>query len=117
MNRLESVHHITLQLEDILDQDVSAKNRQSIIEKITSLLEKRGSYMDEVSPPFTSEEKVLGEKLVQLNKSIEAKMQKLFSELKVEMKQAKKQKKSNRTYVNPYDKVQTMDGMFMDHKK
>ncbi|MUK90796.1 flagellar protein FliT [Ornithinibacillus sp. L9] len=117
MNRLEEIHEITVRLKGLLDQDINAKNRPAAIEEITQLVEERGNYMKQVSPPFTSEEKRIGEKLVELNEELEAKMQRVFNDLKLEMKQSKKQKKSNHSYINPYHKVQTVDGLFMDRKK
>ncbi|SET09729.1 flagellar protein FliT [Oceanobacillus limi] len=117
MNRMKDIYDITLQLNEIVNQDITAKNRQAVIEQINQLIDKRGNAMHEAKPPFSAEEKLIGEKLIPLNKDIEAKMRVIFDDLKQEMKQSKKQKKSNKTYINPYDKVQTADGMFMDRKK
>ena len=72
--------------------------------------------MDQLNPPYTDEEKVLGEKIYSLNIGIESKMQQLFSDLKVEMKQVQKQKKTKESYTNPYKNVHTSDGTFMDSK-
>ncbi|UJL45338.1 flagellar protein FliT [Virgibacillus sp. NKC19-16] len=117
MNRLESLYDITIQLKNVLDQDIIAKNRGSVIEKVNELIEKRGQLMVDLTEPYTEEEKRLGQQLVPLNEGIQASMNQLFNHLKAEMKQVKKQKKSNRTYTNPYESVQAMDGMFMDSKK
>ncbi|MBP1971163.1 flagellar protein FliT [Virgibacillus natechei] len=117
MNRLTSLYEITLNLKHVLDKEITAKNREEVIEKVNQLVEKRSQYIEELVPPYTEEEKQLGQQLVQLNEAIQVEMNHLFSQLKTEMKQVKKQKKSNRTYTNPYKSIQAMDGMFMDSKK
>lgn len=117
MNRVEKVYDVTVQLKEILDQEVTSNIRESVIQQINELLEHRGSYLEELTPPYSDEEKNLGNKLIPINQSIEKQLQELFQQLKVEMKQFNKQKKSNQTYRNPYKDVQTMDGMFLDKKK
>lgn len=117
MNRLQPLYDVTVQLKNVLDQDITAKNRGSVIEKVNELVEKRGQFMNDLTEPYTEEEKRLGQQLVPLNEDIQVSMNQLFHQLKAEMKQVKKQKKSNRTYTNPYENVQAMDGMFMDSKK
>lgn len=117
MGNLEALVKITEELNDVLHQPIHSKNRESTIEQINHLIEKRGSLMDDIKPPFTKEEKLLGKKLVVMNETIQIKMNEVLSLLKIEMKQLKTQKKSNLNYVNPYKDVRTMDGMFMDSKK
>jgi len=117
MNRVEKIYELTLQLDELLSQEITSKNRESIIEQLNDGLKKRGKYMEQLTPPYTDEEKGLGSKLIPLNEKIEKQMQEIFQGLKKEMKQLNKQKKSNQSYVNPYQHVQTMDGMFLDKKK
>lgn len=117
MNRLKVIYDITLQLKEVVDQEITSQNREQVIEKVNQLVEQRGEHMQALQPPYSKEEKLLGKSLIPLNEAIEKEMQVLFNELKKEMKQVKKQKKSNRTYTNPYEHVQTRDGMFMDSKK
>ncbi|MFD2629161.1 flagellar protein FliT [Oceanobacillus kapialis] len=116
MNRLEPVYEITTRLKTLLNQEITAKTREAMIEQVNQLVELRGEQLEHVTPPFSEEEKQLGQELVAMNRAIEEKMEKLFTELKTEMKQVKKQKKSNRTYINPYDKVRARDGRFMDSR-
>ncbi|WP_106496672.1 flagellar protein FliT [Lentibacillus sp. Marseille-P4043] len=117
MNRLKPLFQVTLELEEILSRDISAKNREAIIVDVNRLIEKRGDLLQELTPPFTDEENQIGEKLVTMNNTIQENMTSLFADLKQEMKQVKKQKRSNKTYTNPYKNVQTIDGMFMDKKE
>lgn len=117
MNRLEKLYQITCQLKELLDQDVTAKNREEIIQQMTELIDQRGELMKSISPPYTKEESEMGRKVLELNGFIQEKMNALFNELKLEMKQVKQQRQSKQRYVNPYQDVQVMDGMFLDSKQ
>ncbi len=117
MNQLQKTFDVTKQLEEVLSEKINGKDRDTVIDQVNHLVEQRGDLLSEISPPYSEAEKQLGKELVKLNEQIQEKMNHLFHDLKVEMKQVKKQKKSNRTYVNPYENVKTMDGMYMDSKK
>lgn len=117
MNQLQKLYDVSKEMERMLHQEVSPKDREAVIEQVNHLVEQRGALLNEIAPPYTVEEMQLGKMLVHLNKEIQAKMDTLFNELKIEMKQAKKQKKSNRTYINPYENVKSVDGVYMDSKK
>lgn len=117
MGKLETLYNVTKELEDVVNQSITSKNRESVIEQMNLLIEKRGILMENVKPPFTEEEKLMGKKLVTMNETVQSKMGEVLHLLKIEMKQLKKQKKSNQNYVNPYKDVRTLDGMFMDSKK
>ncbi|WP_164668089.1 flagellar protein FliT [Virgibacillus doumboii] len=117
MSQLHEIYDITKELEKVLNEKVHAKDRDSMIEQVNDLVEQRGQLLNKTSPPFTEAEKQLGKELVHLNENIQVKMNALFDDLKVEMKQVKKQKKSNRTYLNPYEDVKSLDGMYLDSKK
>ncbi|WP_096269436.1 flagellar protein FliT [Paucisalibacillus globulus] len=117
MNRVQPILEITEEMEKILEGDISNSDRQRVIDELNTLLVKRDSFMNHLSEPYSDEELALGNKLLPINQKIQQKMNLLFSELKLEMKQMKKQKNSNRKYTNPYENVQTVDGMFMDKRK
>ncbi|WP_042142663.1 flagellar protein FliT [Paucisalibacillus sp. EB02] len=117
MNRIQPIFEITEDMDKILSGDMTNNDRQRVIEEINTLLIKRDSYMELISEPYSDEELALGKKLLPTNQKIQQKMNLLFAELKTEMKQMKKQKNSNRKYTNPYENVQTIDGMFMDKRK
>ncbi|MCC2251053.1 flagellar protein FliT [Virgibacillus sp. AGTR] len=116
MNRLTPLYETTIKLKELLEQKIDAKDRESVISQINSLIEKRGEQMKALTPPYSDMEKETGRALVDLNDGIQHKMQQLFHELKLEMKQIKKQKQSNRKYSDPYKNVQSKDGMFLDSK-
>src|SRR5699024_2895641 len=117
MNRLEKLYKVTKQMEKVVNQEITAENREQVIQTINQLVEQRGLYMKDNNPPNTEEEKGTGEKLSIIKKQMQEQLDILFENLKKEMRQVKKQKKANQSYINPYQKVQAMDGMFMDQKK
>ncbi|WP_181917265.1 flagellar protein FliT [Virgibacillus dokdonensis] len=117
MNRLTSLYDTTQHLHDLLQQEIEPKERESIISKVNDLIEKRGEQMNALKPPFSEEEKATAKKIMQLNKLIEHGMLLLFDDLKVELRQMKKQKQSNRKYIHPYETIQARDGIYLDRKK
>ncbi|MCM3740220.1 flagellar protein FliT [Oceanobacillus luteolus] len=114
---LKKVHELTLQLQKLLEDPISSGEREVVIEQLNELIEERGKYMEHISPPYTDEEKHLGERIFRMNVDIQAKMQHIFSDLKLEMKRMKKQKKTQQSYINPYKNVSSSDGSFLDKKK
>ena len=117
MNRLDQVYHVTKKIEKMLNQSITNKNREDIIEKVTVLIEERGRRMEDLTPPFSEQEKLLGKKVVVLNEQIEKEMETLFETLKQDMRQVNKQKESSRTYINPYGNIKSTDGMYLDSKQ
>lgn len=117
MPRLDALYKVTMRLYYLLDEPVQSKDRETVIKQVNALIEQRGDLLQDVIPPFTEKEKKIGEEIVFFNEHIQKQMHVLFDELREEMKQVKKQKKSNRTYTNPYEKMGSVDGMFMDSKK
>src|SRR5699024_11196033 len=116
MNKLQTLLDITKQLDQVLEEDAHTKNRDEVIERVNELIEKRGKLLETINPPFSDNEQKLGKNIVAHNKQIQGKLNQLFNDLKLEMKQVKKQKKTNRSYMNPYENVKIADGMFMDSK-
>lgn len=116
MNRLKGLNQLTKQMEQLLEQKVTSKNRGMIIDQMNKLLGQRSHYLENITPPYSEKEKELGKEIVRLNTIIEKEMNILFDDLKKEMQQIKKQKKTNQSYVHPFKDVQAVDGMFMDRK-
>ncbi|MGM8364593.1 flagellar protein FliT [Virgibacillus sp. W0181] len=117
MNQLEHLYNLTIKLENILEQPVTINTRDEVIAAANQLINERAVYIEQMKPPYTEQEEQIGKQIIASNEKIKLKMNNLFDELKQDMKQVKKQKKSNRTYINPYGKLQTTDGMYMDSKQ
>lgn len=117
MSRLDVLYQLTLNLKETLEQKIDRQKRDQVILKVNELIEQRAIEMTNITPPYTEKEKEMGQEIVRLNDIIERNMNLLFDELKQEMKQLNKQKKSNRSYINPYGKITSTDGMYLDSKQ
>ncbi len=117
MGKLDTIYDVTNKIENILNQTITTKNRESIITVVTKLIEERGRMMKKLTPPFSEQEKLLGKKVVELNVQIENKMETLFESLKQDIRKVNKQKESNRSYINPYGNIKSTDGMYLDSKQ
>ena len=106
---------ITKQLKEALEQ-VNDENRETTIEEVESLLEKRQSVLGTINPPYTQEEHELGKQMIVWNGQIDQQLAQLRSEIKRDMNGLTKKKTSVQKYSNPYESLQ-YDGMFYDKKK
>src|SRR5690625_4954682 len=119
MNRVQIIYDLTLKLDRLLDH-LNKSNREETIQAIEQLIEERGHKMVDMKAPYTNDEKKIDAKLVQLNESVQKKLEQTVNELKRENKQIQKQKKSNRSYINPYGNrknMRTIDGLYIDSKQ
>lgn len=117
MNRLEPLRLVTRQLRDVLAEEPTAEARDVVIEEATRLLEERRRLIAAVLPPYSTEEQIAGQEIVQMDAVIQRNMDQLFSSVKADVMTVKKQKKSSTSYSNPYKQTASSDGMFLDHKK
>lgn len=117
MNQLNELYQTTIELKAVLEREITSEKRKEIIEEINKLVEQRRAEMSEITAPYTEYEKQLGQDIVLLNTTIEKEMNQLFEDLKQEMRQVKKQKDTNRSYINPYGKMTSTDGVYVDSKQ
>ncbi|KPL59447.1 flagellar protein FliT [Rossellomorea vietnamensis] len=106
---------ITKQLKEALEQ-VNDENRETTIQEVEALLEKRQSLVDTIKPPYTQEEQALGKQMNTWNQQIGRQLAQLRLEIKRDMNGLTKKKTSAQKYSNPYESLQ-YDGMFYDKKK
>ncbi|GAB4072941.1 hypothetical protein GCM10028778_06040 [Barrientosiimonas marina] len=116
MEKVQELLALTQQMEKLLDGDIYAENRDDVMANVQDLLEKRDKLLHQIEPPFADDESDMGQQVIEINHRVERKMNEQFAELKQVMKQVKQQKKSNRSYINPYAQVKTADGMYMDSR-
>jgi flagellar protein FliT len=117
MSVVNQIYTVTSTLHDLItDETFRHDNRDEVIEKIEQLLSKRQELLPHLEGPFSEEEKVLGRRIVELNKVIDEKLPLFKAEIQKDMNKVKKQKSSNEIYTNPYKNV-SFDGMFFDKKK
>jgi flagellar protein FliT len=117
MNRLRAFSQTTKKLHELLHQQNDLENREETIARINIMIEKRAHLLLQIQPPFSEEEKELGEELIPINQEIQTKMNELFDQVKNDVKTIKRQKTTNSKYMNPYKNLSNYDGMFLDHKK
>ncbi|MGM0754074.1 MAG: flagellar protein FliT [Bacillota bacterium] len=113
MSSVVRCHTITKQLKEALEH---IENRESTIETIESLLDKRQILITAIRPPFTEEEQVLGKQMITWSQEIDKELSQLQSSIKRDMNGLSRKRTSVQKYANPYESLQ-YDGMFYDKKK
>lgn len=117
MNGWKKFLDVTTELDEVVHQQISDKNRTALLDQVDVLLDKRQSLMGELTQPYTDEERAMIQKVKKLDLKINQKLEFLLTDLKRDMRNNKKQKSSKQRYTNPYQNVSSYDGMFFDHKK
>ncbi|KHE67542.1 flagellar protein FliT [Halobacillus sp. BBL2006] len=108
---------LTKELDEVIHQPVSEKNRANVLDRVDVLLDKRQALMGELTQPTSDQERAVIEEVKKRDLKINQKLEFLFTDLKKDMRNNKKQKSSKQRYTNPYQSVSNYDGMFFDHKK
>ncbi|QHS23279.1 flagellar protein FliT [Virgibacillus sp. MSP4-1] len=116
MSAVKELHTITTDFYKYLYQQELDRDQESLMESLTEFLNKRETFMNQIKPPYTDEEKKLGKEIVRMDREIEDSFQEQFTQLKGSMKQIQSQKRNNQKYINPYQNVSTVDGMFFDKR-
>ncbi|WP_117168774.1 flagellar protein FliT [Paraliobacillus sediminis] len=117
MNRMDTLYDVTIKLQELLDQPVKETNREEIIAGVQLLLNERELVIKDIVKPYTEEELIIGKKIIPIDQEILKKTQRLFLELKSEIRNVKKQKASNQKYIDPYKSLANYDSAFVDKKK
>lgn len=116
MGVLNEVYEITLQM-DTLIPNPNNLDRTELIELLNRLLDEREALLQNLSGPYADEEKEIGKKLLVVEERVTERMQALFGNVKRDLQQLKQQKKSNKSYINPYGNMKTTDGVYLDSKQ
>jgi|SRR5699024_9195212 len=117
MERLGALHQETVLLLQALRRlDEQHSNRDQIIQQIQTHIDNREEMISHVTDPYTKEEIKLGKQIVILNEEIKNRMNRLYQVIKKDMKQVQRRKEQNYSYINPYGKIKTTDGLYMDRK-
>jgi flagellar protein FliT len=115
MSSVRLCHSVTKQLHTAVN-GITDENREAVIGKIEKLLEERQVLLENIRPPFTSEEHVLGKQMMEWNQVIDRTLISLRNDIKRDMNGLTKKKTTVQRYSNPYENMQH-DGMFYDKKK
>ena len=120
---MEQQIHKLLQVSAKLFEQLSSipksEERDAYIEEIDSKLEQRGVIIAELQQlgfQMDSSNK-LHNTLAELDKGIRERLNKVLTEIKLDLKELQNSKKNEMQYANPYADVRVMDGMYYDKKK
>ena len=117
MKHIQALHQETkLLLQTLKKLEMTKLDRSQALEYIQVHIAKRDQLLKEIVPPYTEEEMNLGKKIIDLNKEIKYYMDHLHEEMMRDIKQVQQLKKQNYSYINPYGKMKTSDGIYMDNK-
>lgn len=95
------------------------KDRDAYIQKIHEFIDTRGAVVDHLQGlaenPLKDHE--LMPDLMELDKGIRERLQKVYQSIKDDLQNLQKMKQSEQRYINPYGATRTMDGTYYDQKK
>src|SRR5699024_969258 len=87
MNRVQSVYNKTITILKLLKEQKDYSNhREDVLSQLNELILERETLMEDLAPPYTEEEKVIGKKIITLNQQLEEEMGILFNYLDCKIK-------------------------------
>lgn len=117
MSVISDLHLITEDLHEHLAQPLPKdKGREEYIETIDACLVKRETLLTELKRPEGEKETQLANELMSMNEVVNQRLKAVQVEIRMDINQLKKRKKTGKKYENPYDGP-TTDGVFFDSKK
>jgi len=114
-NRVQHIYDLTKDIVSLLNNHEI--EREQMISELTELLQKREQLLENLKSPYTEAEQNIGEEIVELNKTIDTKVEQLFTDIKSDLNKVKQKKSLNLSYINPYGNIKTTDGMYLDSKQ
>lgn len=115
MSAVQNFYNVTMELITWLLEHPHDE-RDERIKKIEELMEKREAFMQNIKPPFSPEEQLLGKKLMDLNQQLDKLLLLEKTAIQKNIKDLHKTKESTNKYANPYQSLNT-DGIFYDKRK
>lgn len=117
MNKVQKVYDITESIYQLLFNQEQQLEREQLIEQVNELIDQRQTEVEHLAPPYTEEEMKLGQKTIQFDKVINEKLTVLFKDIQDDIKEVQQRKSQTKSYINPYGKLKTTDGMYLDSKQ
>lgn len=114
MSVLNQFYHLTNEMIQLLEN--SQGERDDKITQVEMVLNQREALINEIVPPYTTEEVEVGHKLIQLNEKLSQLLHAEKISIHKDIKDLQTKKESNKKYINPYKSLST-DGMFYDKRK
>lgn len=107
---------VTKQISLLLEHKIIKETREKLIKDIERLLEQRDNLIGNLPKTYSEEDLTIGKEIVRLNVLIEEKLEVLFQDIQVDIRNVKQTKKTSKKYTNPYENLSS-DGMFFDKRK
>lgn len=119
MDKLQQLLQTSAKLYQHLAELPSGEERDSYIEQINTLLDERGTCMQNILADGFKFDKAnrSHQMLAELDKGIRERLDKVMEAVKEDMKELNNAKKNEKQYINPYASVSTMDGRYYDNKQ
>ncbi|MEN8701699.1 hypothetical protein [Bacillus infantis] len=115
MGAVALCYDATEKLFQVCQQSFEGSERNTVIKEIEALLSERNSLIQNIKPPFSSEELAMGKQINEWNQSIDKRLRTLFTLIKADIQQTQKKKTNVVKYSNPYEDYQ-IDGIFYDKR-
>lgn len=115
---IEILYEETVQLLNELKKlDGSNADREQILVNIQAMINRRDKLIGTIKKPYTEHNQALGEKMISINEKIQNRMNLLYAEIKTDIKNMQRRKEKNISYINPYGKMTTEEGVYVDREK
>ncbi|MFB7639493.1 flagellar protein FliT [Peribacillus butanolivorans] len=111
---IQTFHDLTVELLAVLE-DRTIAERDDKIERVTQLIDQRDELLSQIEPPFTGKEQQLGRATMLLNQQVDRLLYLQKLEIKRDIQEINKKKKSSNKYTNPYESL-SIDGVFYDKR-
>lgn len=108
----KSATELLIRILNVQDESL----RDGVVVQTEQLLNKREELQGSIHPPFTEEEQVLGQALLELEQELDAKLKFYLKVIRKDISVHQTKKVSVHAYMDPYSKV-FRDGTFYDSKK
>ena len=119
MDKEQLLLQLSAKLFQSMESIPKGEERDEFIQDINRQLDERGKVLEllqEESIQMDPENKTHA-MLLELDKGICERLDKVMQEVKLDMKNLQTAKKNEKQYSNPYSSVRVMDGMYYDKKK
>lgn len=108
----QTLFSVTTQLAELASNVPSQEKRDEVIDQIFTLLEERDALLPQVEPPKNENERLIINKVVELNSQINVSMNRILADIKKDLTGLKEQKKAHTQYINPYKSLNNVSAFF-----
>ncbi|MFD2638995.1 flagellar protein FliT [Piscibacillus salipiscarius] len=91
-------------------------DREELIKVFENFVENRDRLMKDIDPPYTDEEKQLGQEIIKLDEELKVLVIKYLGSIQQDISVMSKKKLSNKKYINPYASLYGIDGSYIDKR-